>query len=396
MPRNVRVLDHLLHYVEFQVGKRIPGKSYRQMGISLGERIDNWEFEIDIMLQIYLMSLSVYVTDKSLSLIGKDNMTLPYFGKIIEVLKPWFQMDSLSKVHTNHVLEVLSYAECGLAAVCTHRKKYKLSEDHCQLAISYARGCDEGEVKTTRLFGALTCYSKLQGFQGDYTEALILAEEAYNVVAMIYNPVHPQVQEAANSLIECLICKEDLYNAERYSRMTLDNLRDPANNMDQEGETVARGYYNSGNVIYRQKGDLMRAEMLVRESLRIFTLLYGSDHTYVGHSVGLLASILKDQGNLGDEVKELLERSLAIHIKNDGPEGMNTAIRYISLSSFHDQLARTDVSANKRKEHLTLSLSFTKEALRIRTKVTSTHVFLDCVYIFSFTYMQRTDFCYPT
>lgn len=221
------------------------------MGISLGERMDNWEFEIDIKLEIYMMSLSVYATDKSLSLIGKDDMTLPYFEKIIEDLKPWFQMDSLSKVHTNFVLEVLSYAECGSAAVCTHRKKYKLSEDHCQLAISYARGCDEGEMKTTRLFGALTCYSNLQSFQGDYTEAVILAEEAYNLVAMIYNPVHPQVQEAANSLIEGLICKKDFYNAERYSWMTLDNLKDPANNMDQEGETVARGYYNSGNVIYR-------------------------------------------------------------------------------------------------------------------------------------------------
>lgn len=123
--------------------------------------------------------------------------------------------------------------------------------------------------------------------------------------------------------------------------------------------------------------------MLIRESLRIFTLLHGSDHAYVGHSLGLLANILIEQGNLGDDVKELLERSLAIHIKNDGREGMNTAIRYVSLSSFHDRLADSEVSANKRKEHLILSLSFTKEALRIRTKVTSTHTFLDCVYIFS-------------
>jgi hypothetical protein len=41
--------------------------------------------------------------------------------------------------------------------------------------------------------------------QGDYTNAVLFAEEAYNVVAMAYNPVQPEVQTAAGELIECLL-----------------------------------------------------------------------------------------------------------------------------------------------------------------------------------------------
>jgi hypothetical protein len=48
-------------------------------------------------------------------------------------------------------------------------------------------------------------------------------------VVINYNPVHPDVQKAAGALIECLIHKGDLYDAERYSQMTFDSLKDPAN-----------------------------------------------------------------------------------------------------------------------------------------------------------------------
>jgi hypothetical protein len=89
---------------------------------------------------------------------------------------------------------------------------------------------------------------------------------------------------------------------------------------------VANGYYNLGNVIEEQNKDLMRAEMLARESLRIRARLYGIDHYYGGGSITLLAGILRKQGNLGAEVKELFESSLAIDVKHEGPDGINTSI----------------------------------------------------------------------
>jgi flagellar hook assembly protein FlgD len=87
-----------------------------------------------------------------------------------------------------------------------------------------------------------------------------------------YDPVHPQVQEAAGILINILISKGDLFDAERYGQVTYGNLRDKKNGIDQESDTVAEGAYNLAHVIFRQDGDLINAEELARESLRITSL----------------------------------------------------------------------------------------------------------------------------
>jgi ATP/maltotriose-dependent transcriptional regulator MalT len=77
--------------------------------------------------------------------------------------------------------------------------------------------------------------------RGDYSGAVTFAEEAYNVAVIAYDPVHPQVQQAAGMLIACLIHNGDLCNAERFAQQTYENLRDRKNGMDQEGEEVAMG-----------------------------------------------------------------------------------------------------------------------------------------------------------
>jgi hypothetical protein len=41
------------------------------------------------------------------------------------------------------------------------------------------------------------------------------------------------------------------------------SLKDPANGLDQESEELAIGYYDLGNVIYKQQGDMVKAELLV-------------------------------------------------------------------------------------------------------------------------------------
>jgi flagellar hook assembly protein FlgD len=89
------------------------------------------------------------------------------------------------------------------------------------------------------------------------------AEKAYNLVVEAYDPV----QKAAGVLIEVLITKGDLFETERYDQVTYGNLRDKKNGIDQESEVVAEGAYNLVSVIYQQKGDLIKAEELARESL---------------------------------------------------------------------------------------------------------------------------------
>jgi hypothetical protein len=372
-PGNIRVLRHLLHYAKFQFGDRIPGKAYRRR--ENGERISNLHVEIYVTIPIYKFTIHAYRGDTLLSIEDRDNEVLLCLEGILEVLKPWSlsldmdaasRIESLSKDHINAILELLSDTEQDIAKKCMNKCQFGESESHCQRALAYARRYDEeGKRKTTLLLNALTSYSQFQIRQGDLAGATTFAEEAYNWVAIAYNPVHLQVLEAAGNLINCLTHKGDLYDAERYAQVTLDSLKDPANGIDQDSEAVATGYSNLGTAIWNQKGDLVRAEMLARESLRIRTLLDGNNHYCVGESIGLLANILRSQGNLGDEVRTLYERSLAIHSKHEGPH-TNTAICNIHLGQFYLQRAETHFIANdKFKENLLSSEIFFNEALRI-------------------------------
>jgi hypothetical protein len=146
----------------------------------------------------------------------------------------------------------------------------------------------------------------LRDLQRDYSGALIFAEEAYNLVQEAYDCVHSQVQEAAGVLIDVLIVKGDLYDAERYAQVTYGNLRDKKNGIDQNSEVVAQGAHNLANVIYERKGDLIKAEELARESLRIRTLIYGTEPHEVGNCCDLLARILEAQGNSKEETREYM------------------------------------------------------------------------------------------
>ncbi len=105
---------------------------------------------------------------------------------------------------------------------------------------------------------------------------------------------------------------------------------------------MAEGYCNLATVIDVQEGDFAKAESLVRESLRIRRLLYHENpfEMLLGTSTGLLASILQSQGNYGDKTRDLLERSLAIDIKNFGPEGINTASANSALGKFYYNRSR--------------------------------------------------------
>jgi tetratricopeptide (TPR) repeat protein len=146
-------------------------------------------------------------------------------------------------------------------------------------------------------------------------------------------------------------------------------LKDPKNRLDQQSEEVAQGYYNFANVLCQLKGDLVKAEMLGRESLRIRTRLYGNNHQNVGYISSLLGRILKAQNKLGRETKELFERSLAIDTESFGPDGTNTAVSVVNLANFYGQCADAQKTTETRKEQLLLSRSKFVEAVRIYQKI---------------------------
>jgi tetratricopeptide (TPR) repeat protein len=268
----------------------------------------------------------------------------------------------------NQILLYSSITERGIGGIYCQTDKYNLAENHCQRALSHAKRY-KGVEKTNVMSQAYFVYCGLRRFQNDYKNAVAFAEDAYNCVAEAYNPVHPKVQTAAATLIECLIHKGDWYDAERYSLVTLDSLRDPANNIDQNSDEVARGYYNLAKVMNRLAVDLNKAEKLARESYRIWLQIYGNNHHHLGVSSLLLGTILSSQGNIGDETKRLFEHALAIFIRNEGPDGLNTGATNANLAEFHFDLAERQPGADAKKLHLLLSKRYFKEAVRIYTKI---------------------------
>jgi tetratricopeptide (TPR) repeat protein len=376
--QKLRVLGYVLSYADYQFGDRILGKSYRERGN--GERIDNWSVEIKWLIPIYNdLIVVIHKEDESLSMMALDNLVFPYYEKILELLRPWstyldsnrtIQIESLDEGQINHTLVCFTQIERTIGAINRRRNEFNLAEDHCQRALTYARLFEgEEETKTDLLRAALIELYRFHRDQENHDKALIFVEEAYNCVAVTYNPVHPEVQEAASWLIECLVDKGDYEHAETFAQLTLESLKDPGNGLDQQSEAVAKGYHDLGDVIFHSKGDLVKAEKLIRESLRVRTRLHGDDHRNVGGSASLLAIILQTQGKLGIETKELFERSLAIDIKNFGSEGINTAASNVNLGNFYHLQAEASQSTGIRKELLSLSFSKLKEALRIYTKL---------------------------
>jgi hypothetical protein len=66
----------LLSFAEYQFGKGVPGKLYRER--EDGERISNWFVEIEILNEIITMLADLYGRNVSVGNIDRDNMAFPY------------------------------------------------------------------------------------------------------------------------------------------------------------------------------------------------------------------------------------------------------------------------------------------------------------------------------
>jgi tetratricopeptide (TPR) repeat protein len=375
---DIRVLEHLMSYADYQFGKQVAGRDHRER--MDGQRIANWDVEIEILLKISNNLVNIYSTNSSLSTMIRDKGMNPHIERSLQILSPLMdtidsdatnQSNSLNSIETYRLLKQPYALERNMAILALSRNQYDIAERHCHRCLVNSRRFRvEGEDKTTSIFEALHVYVNLRRAQGDSSGAVTFAEEAYNLVVDAYDPVHPQVQEAASWLIESLIQQGDFSNAERFSEQTYANLRDIKNGMDQEGEQVAKGAYNLAEVIFRQgNGDLIKAEGLARESIRIKDQLYGAHDRRTGVNYLLLSRILRTQGEFGDETKELLERSLAIFTINEGPDGMNTAVVNIEIGEFHYNFAMVQSTISMKRTQLQLAKSYSEEAIRIELKI---------------------------
>jgi hypothetical protein len=162
----------------------------------------------------------------------------------------------------------------------------------------YSKRFDDDDFdKTNKLSKALGTLVVIMYNKGDFKKAKKLAEDMYNLVAIAYNPSHPEVQEAAALLIRTLFRTGDtgdLEDAERFAEVTYGYLKDPSNGINPEGPEVAEGGYNYAEAIKHRNGNLIKAEKIARESLRIREILAVKDK-YRGITEILLNEILEKQ-----------------------------------------------------------------------------------------------------
>mmetsp|Transcript_25916 Transcript_25916/g.24753 ORF Transcript_25916/g.24753 Transcript_25916/m.24753 type:complete len:349 (+) Transcript_25916:481-1527(+) len=321
--------------------------------------------------------INIYVRDDSLSKVATNNLSLPYSEKMLDLIRPWSTfLDSNSANRTNisnedqnHIMMLLSQTECNMAAIYRIKTEFNLAENFIERALKNARLYKGNEEQKTHLLcSALGGYCDLRKSQDKYADALSLAEENYNLLAMAYNPVHPRVQKAASKMIECLIHKGDLDKAQLFAEVMLGTLKDPANEVNQQSEELANGYYDLANVLCMLKGDLVKAEMLVRESLHIRSGLFDKDHPTIAISSDLLARILQKQGKVDCAAENLLLDALASDIEHYGRDGEKTGAGNFNLGNFYFHAAKTQQTSVARKDQLLLSESSYTEALRIYRK----------------------------
>ena len=97
--------------------------------------------------------------------------------------------------------------------------------------------------------------------------------------------------------------------------------------------------------------------------------MHGSNHSGINTSCDLLARILLSQGKFGDETRGLYERCLAISIRNEGPDGFNTATGNFNIGGFYYRLTSIQPTDDLKRKQLLLAKSHFVEALRIQSRI---------------------------
>jgi hypothetical protein len=107
----MRIIEHLLSYADYQFGQHVAGRDYRERPD--GQRISNWNIDINILLPINRRITDIYATNPLLSTIVRGNKMYPYLERSLHILTTWMitidsdatnQSNSLDFEQTNYLL----------------------------------------------------------------------------------------------------------------------------------------------------------------------------------------------------------------------------------------------------------------------------------------------------
>jgi hypothetical protein len=152
----------LLSYADFQFGKPILGKDYRER--LDGQRIDNWDVDICILLNIGIKIFDMFTANSSLSTIVRDKGMFPHLERSLHIVNSWMvtidsqsnQCNILNSTEINLLLQISCKLEFEMSSVAIHKNQFDIAEGHCHRSlINSRRFAVQGEDKTTAIFNAL-------------------------------------------------------------------------------------------------------------------------------------------------------------------------------------------------------------------------------------------------
>jgi hypothetical protein len=152
---NKRILEHVLSYVKFQFGDRIPQKGYRER--ENGECFSDWNCDICHLISIYSFLIAAITNNNTLSTIERNDLTFPYHEESLKILRPWstclslgatnqtrVNVNRLDKNKINLILRMLSNTHQAMANLHMHRNLLDLSEGYCEQSLKYAKQFEGG------------------------------------------------------------------------------------------------------------------------------------------------------------------------------------------------------------------------------------------------------------
>jgi hypothetical protein len=125
---DVRVLEHLMSYADYQFGQQVAGRDYRER--LDGKNIANADVDIRILLQISTAMVNAYSTNSPLSPMIRDKAMFPHIERSLQILSPWMdaidsdatnQSNSLNSIEIKYLLEQSYASERNLAIMALNR-----------------------------------------------------------------------------------------------------------------------------------------------------------------------------------------------------------------------------------------------------------------------------------
>jgi len=189
-----------------------------------------------------------------------------------------------------------------------------------------------------KLLKAQTLEQQWSGFnnQGNYTEAIPLAEEALDLLRQVWGENHPKLGGYLHNLGELHRKQGDDDRAETYYQEALKLIE---NNWGRSHPETAKTL-NSLALLYRSQGRYLDAEALYQETIAIYEQTIGTNDPLLGITLDNLANLYRTQGNytealaLAERAKTIFETRLAPDHPTLGTSLNNLSALYKAMGDY--------------------------------------------------------------